>query len=52
MVRDFQSVIGREAKRQILKKEGRLPDGLIACVGGEATPWVCSIPSSLTRPWR
>jgi tryptophan synthase beta chain len=34
MVRDFQSVIGREAKRQILKKEGRLPDILIACVGG------------------
>jgi tryptophan synthase beta chain len=34
MVRDFQSVIGREAKRQILKAEGRLPDYLIACVGG------------------
>jgi tryptophan synthase beta chain len=34
MVRDFQSVIGREAKKQILKKEGRLPDLLIACVGG------------------
>jgi tryptophan synthase beta chain len=34
MVRDFQSVIGREARRQILKKEGRLPDYLIACVGG------------------
>jgi tryptophan synthase beta chain len=34
MVRDFQSVIGKEAKRQILKKEGRLPDILIACVGG------------------
>ena len=34
MVRDFQSVIGREAKRQIIKKEGRLPDILIACVGG------------------
>ena len=34
MVRDFQSVIGREAKRQILKKEGRLPDLLIACIGG------------------
>jgi tryptophan synthase beta chain len=34
MVRDFQSVIGKEAKRQILKKEGRLPDTLIACVGG------------------
>jgi tryptophan synthase beta chain len=34
MVRDFQSVIGIEAKRQILKAEGRLPDCLIACVGG------------------
>ena len=34
MVRDFQSVIGREARRQILKKEGRLPTHLIACVGG------------------
>ncbi len=34
MVRDFQSVIGREARAQILEKEGRLPDLLIACVGG------------------
>lgn len=34
MVRDFQSVIGREAKKQVLEKEGRLPDGLVACVGG------------------
>jgi len=34
IVRDFQSVIGREARRQILKREGRLPDVLIACVGG------------------
>jgi tryptophan synthase beta chain len=34
MVRDFQSVIGREARRQILRQEGRLPDCLIACVGG------------------
>ncbi|HSI88538.1 MAG TPA: tryptophan synthase subunit beta [Pyrinomonadaceae bacterium] len=34
MVRDFQSVIGREARHQILEKEGRLPDGLVACVGG------------------
>lgn len=34
MVRDFQSVIGHEARRQILAKEGRLPDFLIACVGG------------------
>lgn len=34
MVRDFQSVIGREAKQQVLKKEKRLPDYLVACVGG------------------
>ncbi|MGB7951183.1 MAG: tryptophan synthase subunit beta [Candidatus Binatia bacterium] len=34
MVRDFQSVIGQEARRQIFKAEGRLPDYLVACVGG------------------
>ena len=34
MVRDFQSVIGTEARKQILEKEGRLPDYLMACVGG------------------
>jgi tryptophan synthase beta chain len=34
MVRDFQSVIGREARQQILDHEGRLPDTLLACVGG------------------
>jgi tryptophan synthase beta chain len=34
MVRDFQSVIGREARAQIRKQEGRLPDVLLACVGG------------------
>ena len=34
MIRDFQSVIGREARKQILAAEGRLPDCLIACVGG------------------
>jgi tryptophan synthase beta chain len=34
MVRDFQSVIGREVRAQILEKEGRLPDMLVACVGG------------------
>jgi len=34
MVRDFQSVIGREARQQILEMEGRVPDLLIACVGG------------------
>ncbi len=34
MVRDFQSIIGKEAKKQILQAEGRLPDYLVACVGG------------------
>ena len=34
LVRDFQSVISREAKEQILQKEGRLPDVVLACVGG------------------
>ena len=34
MVRDFQSIIGREARQQVLEKEGRPPDLLIACVGG------------------
>src|SRR3989454_10041105 len=34
MIRDFQSVIGREARQQILAAEGRLPDSLVACVGG------------------
>jgi tryptophan synthase beta chain len=34
MVRDFQSIIGHETRAQILEKEGRLPDCLVACVGG------------------
>ena len=34
MVRDFQSVIGREARQQCLERMGRLPDALVACVGG------------------
>ncbi len=34
MVRDFQSIIGRETKDQIIKLEGKLPDKLIACIGG------------------
>ncbi len=34
MVRDFQSIIGEETRRQILAAEGRLPDAIIACVGG------------------
>jgi len=34
MVRDFQTIIGRESREQILQHEGRLPDALVACVGG------------------
>lgn len=34
MVRDFQTIIGREARAQIIEQEGRLPDVLVACVGG------------------
>ena len=34
MVRDFQSVIGREVRQQIMEQEGRLPDSLVACIGG------------------
>ena len=34
LVRDFQAVIGREARQQILEREGRLPNALVACVGG------------------
>ena len=34
MVRDFQTIIGKEARAQIMKQEGRLPDSLVACIGG------------------
>lgn len=34
IVRDFQAVIGQEARRQIMEQEGRLPDAVVACVGG------------------
>ena len=34
MVRDFQSIIGKEVKEQIMEREGRLPDSLVACIGG------------------
>src|ERR1019366_3981253 len=36
MVRDFHRVIGQETKEQILAREGRLPDEMIACVGGRS----------------
>jgi len=47
LVRDFQAVIGREAREQCLEKEGRLPDALVACVGGGSNaiglfyPFIC-----------
>jgi tryptophan synthase beta chain len=44
MVRDFQSVIGRETSAQVLEAEGKAPEYLLACVGGGATRSVCSIP--------
>ncbi|MFA5236385.1 MAG: tryptophan synthase subunit beta [Methanoregula sp.] len=34
IVRDFQSVIGREAREQVMRKEGKMPDAIVACVGG------------------
>jgi len=34
MVRDFQTIIGKEAREQIMEQEGRLPDSLVACIGG------------------
>src|SRR5690606_28797957 len=34
MVRDFQSIIGREVRDQMMHAEGRLPDSLVACIGG------------------
>lgn len=46
LVRDFQTVIGREARAQLLERTGRLPDVLVACVGGGPTPSGSSIPSS------
>ncbi len=50
MVRDFQSVIGQETKVQILEKEGRLPDYVVACVGGGSnaigifSPFISEVP--------
>ena len=41
MVRDFQSIIGREAKQQIIEAEGRLPEVAIACIGVVPTQWGC-----------
>ena len=48
IVRDFQSVIGRETRSQCLDRLGRLPDAVVACVGGARTPPGCSTRSSTT----
>ncbi len=46
MVRDFQKVIGEETKKQLFAQEGRLPDYIVACVGGAAMPSAYSFPFS------
>ncbi len=43
MVRDFQSIIGKELKNQIIKKENRLPNSLVACIGEALIHWACFI---------
>ena len=43
IVRDFQKIIGEEIKAQMLEKEGRLPDVLVACVAAAPMLWVCSM---------
>ena len=48
IVRDFQAVISKEIKEQILQKEGRLPDAVIACVGGGSNA-ICSFYVALFR---
>jgi len=52
MVRDFQSVIGKETKDQMKKAEGRLPDTLVACVGGGSNAMGMFYPSSTTKQSR
>ncbi|MDR1986560.1 MAG: tryptophan synthase subunit beta [Treponema sp.] len=52
MVRDFQSVIGKEARQQLLEKEGQLPLAVIACVGGGSNAigiFYCFIPDTSVR---
>ena len=52
MVRDFNSVIGREARAQILEQAGRLPDAVVACVGGGFEPRsACFTPFWTIRTW-
>ena len=49
MVRDFQSIIGTEVREQMLAREGRLPDTLVACIGGGSNAIGLSTRSSTTR---
>jgi tryptophan synthase beta chain len=49
MVRDFQSIVGREAREQFLAMTGTLPNHIMACVGADRTRWDCSA-DSLTIP--
>ena len=57
IVREFQRMIGEETKAQILEKEGRLPDAVIACVGGTASgrrpsfSRICALVSSPIMRW-
>lgn len=48
IVRDFQAVISRESRAQMLEKTGRLPDAVIACVGGDPTPSAAFTTTSMT----
>jgi tryptophan synthase beta chain len=52
MVRDFQSIIGKETKRQMMEREGRLPDSLIAAIGGGSNAMGLFIRSSTTSRYR
>ena len=47
IVREFQRMIGEETKAQILEREGRLPDAVIACVGAVRMPSACLLISSM-----
>jgi len=49
MVREFQAIIGREARAQMLERTGKLPKSVVACVGGDRTRWEFSRDSSTTR---
>jgi tryptophan synthase beta chain len=52
MVRDFQSVIGEEAKQQHHEAEGRLPTRWSPASAAAPMRWACSIPSSTTHRWK